>query len=63
MKQTDPIEECLDKIDYFANRIKEEREKLYILVDIKNKKQLGTTKVGRKEGGSKEVLPKGWNNE
>lgn len=60
MKQTDPIEECLDKIDYFANRIKEEREKLYILVDIKNKKQSLTCKQTNKQTGT---LPKGWKDE
>lgn len=72
MKQKTPVEECQEKIRYYNKRIDEELEKLYILLDIQNKKTNLTCEQTNKQTGkhilfnpklSAKVLPKGWNNE
>ena len=52
---TDTIKELQAKIAYYYKRIDECNEEMKIIKNL-------TMKEGRKEGGYKKVLPKGWNN-
>ena len=48
---TDVIKEMQEKIAYYYKRIDECNNTIRLIQDIENKKQVGTTKEGRKEGG------------